>query len=77
MAVSGVDHPQGGWPAAVFYPLGDPTPYAHERKGKGHKGNVWVERREESKCGHSREMMICKRCENYKRIEGGHDRQSK
>jgi hypothetical protein len=26
-AVSGVAHPQGRWPAAVFYPLGYPTPY--------------------------------------------------
>jgi hypothetical protein len=29
IAVSGVAHPQGGQPAAVFYPFGHPTPYAH------------------------------------------------
>jgi hypothetical protein len=28
MAVSGVAQPQGRRPAAVFYPLGYPTPYA-------------------------------------------------
>jgi hypothetical protein len=27
-AVSGVARPQGGRPAAVFYPFGHPTPYA-------------------------------------------------
>jgi hypothetical protein len=27
-AVWGVAHPQGGRPAAVFYPFGHPTPYA-------------------------------------------------
>jgi hypothetical protein len=27
-AASGVAHPQGWRPAAVFYPLGHPTPYA-------------------------------------------------
>jgi hypothetical protein len=25
-AISGVARPQGGWPAAVFYPFGHPTP---------------------------------------------------
>jgi hypothetical protein len=30
MAVSGIPHPQGGWSAAVFYLLGDPTPCAYE-----------------------------------------------
>jgi hypothetical protein len=30
-SVSGVTHPQGGQPAAVFYPFGHPTPYAYER----------------------------------------------
>jgi hypothetical protein len=29
MAVSGVARPLGGQPAAVFYPLGHPTPYAY------------------------------------------------
>jgi uncharacterized protein YyaL (SSP411 family) len=28
MAVSGVARQQGGWPLAVFYPFGHPTPYA-------------------------------------------------
>jgi hypothetical protein len=28
MNVSGVARPQGGWPPAVFYPFGHPTPYA-------------------------------------------------
>jgi hypothetical protein len=28
-AVAGVALPQGGRPAAVFYPLGHPTPYAY------------------------------------------------
>jgi hypothetical protein len=28
-AVSGVARPQDGRPAAVFYPFGHPTPYAH------------------------------------------------
>jgi hypothetical protein len=31
MAVLGVTCLQGGWPAAVFYPLGHPTPYAYEQ----------------------------------------------
>jgi hypothetical protein len=31
MAVSGVAHLQGGRPAAVFYPLGYPTPYGPDR----------------------------------------------
>jgi hypothetical protein len=30
MAVSGVARPQGGQPAAVFYPLGHLKPYAYE-----------------------------------------------
>jgi hypothetical protein len=29
MAISGVAHPQGGRPAAVFYLFGHPTPYAY------------------------------------------------
>jgi hypothetical protein len=29
-AVSGVARPQGGWPAAVFYSLGQPMPYTCE-----------------------------------------------
>jgi hypothetical protein len=28
-AVSGMAHPQIGWPAAVFYPFGHPIPYAY------------------------------------------------
>jgi hypothetical protein len=28
-AVSGVAHPQGGLPVAVFYPFGHPIPYAY------------------------------------------------
>jgi ribosomal protein L25 (general stress protein Ctc) len=31
MAVSGVARSKGGWPAAVFYPFGQPMPYAFER----------------------------------------------
>jgi len=33
-AVLGVARPQGGWPAAVFFPLGYPTPYG--------PGKLWV-----------------------------------
>jgi hypothetical protein len=29
MAISGVAHPQGGWPAAVLYPFRRPTPCAY------------------------------------------------
>jgi hypothetical protein len=29
MAVSGVVHPQGRWPTAVFYPFGHVTPYVY------------------------------------------------
>jgi hypothetical protein len=32
MAVSGVVCPQGGQPAAVFYPFGHPMPYAHDTR---------------------------------------------
>jgi hypothetical protein len=28
-AVSEIARPQGGWPAAVFYPFGHRTPYAY------------------------------------------------
>jgi hypothetical protein len=30
MAVSGLSHPQGGRPAAVFFPFGHPTPYVYD-----------------------------------------------
>jgi hypothetical protein len=40
-AVSGVAQPQGGWPAATFYPIGQPMPYAsdlhHEIQENLHK----------------------------------------
>jgi hypothetical protein len=29
MAISGVGHPHVRWPAAIFYPLRHPTPYAY------------------------------------------------
>jgi hypothetical protein len=35
-AVSGVARMQGGWPAAIFYPLRHPTPYAY-----GHLKTLW------------------------------------
>jgi hypothetical protein len=31
-AVLGVASPQGGRPAAVFFPFGHPTPYAYDQK---------------------------------------------
>jgi hypothetical protein len=34
MAVIGLARPQG-WLAAVFYPFGHPTPYAHENETNG------------------------------------------
>jgi hypothetical protein len=37
MAVSGVAHPQGGWPATVFYPLGHPAPYVYGRDNDHHE----------------------------------------
>jgi hypothetical protein len=33
-AVSGVAHPQGRRPAAVFYPFEHPMPYAHDERMK-------------------------------------------
>jgi hypothetical protein len=32
--ISGKARPHGGWPAAVFYPLGHPKPYAHASNSK-------------------------------------------
>jgi hypothetical protein len=32
LARAGVDHPQCGQPAAVFFPFGHPTPYAYVEK---------------------------------------------
>jgi hypothetical protein len=37
-AVSGVACPQGKWPAAIFYPLGNATPYAYATLGKTNRG---------------------------------------
>jgi hypothetical protein len=42
--------PQGGRPAAVFYPFGYPTPYAYDRQDDvGQKGGTNAENREEVK----------------------------
>jgi hypothetical protein len=35
MAVSGVARLQNGWPVAVFYPFGLPTPYAYDYRCLG------------------------------------------
>jgi hypothetical protein len=40
MAVSGVAHPQDGWPAAVFFPFGHPMPYAYTNSSKVMATNV-------------------------------------
>jgi hypothetical protein len=35
MAISGMDHPQGGQPVAIFYPLGHTMPYDYDKVAVG------------------------------------------